>query len=91
MNAREKALRIGNISLQLLDDLAQVVPGLGVLVNLRLQLLKELGIDHSRHIVTRWVCISIDRLCLFWPKFLRHAEVLISMLYAELHPGEDSL
>lgn len=47
VHPREETLGVGNIALQLLDDAIEIIPCFCVLVDLRLQVFEDLGVDHA--------------------------------------------
>lgn len=62
MNSREQALGVRNVALQLLDDLSQLVSSLGVLIDLGLEMLKDLGIYKARHFIASRIirCLELE-------------------------------
>jgi hypothetical protein len=48
VDSREQALSIGNLDLELIDNLAQRLMNLGILLEIVLKLIEDLGVDHSR-------------------------------------------
>lgn len=47
VHPREKTLGVGHIAFQLLDDPVQVISRLGVLIDLRLEVFEDLGVNHA--------------------------------------------
>jgi hypothetical protein len=75
---REQALGEGDVLVQVIEDLVQLLADAGVLLNPRLELVKQRGVDHGlRHLAVA-VCLVVVVWCLCCPMFAEWSFALLT-------------
>ncbi len=52
---REHALGEGDVLVQVIEDLVQLLPDVGIFLNLGLELIKQRGVNHGRRHLGLWL------------------------------------
>jgi hypothetical protein len=76
---REQALGEGDVLVQVIEDLVQLLADAGVLLNPRLELVKQRGVDHGRrHLELLLVVCLVVVWCLCCPMFAEWSFALLT-------------